>query len=406
MSGLRGPALALLLVIAAAAAPSAATAPAPPARKPAPSAGKPEASAGELERLRRAAEEKRKLARQLKSREKSVLGQLRKSDEALGATRRYIQLMESRELAIQNEINSREILLEAARRELDVRRARLKTWMREAYVHGRARELEVMFSSSSFGDLLKRTYFVSLVMQEQRRSLEAFREQKRLVEEEKATLEARRGEIHTLRGRKEAERRHYQDLKETQKGEVARIRNERQSYEAAARELDAAAARMQKLLADLEEQRRRALRQGSDAVEMELDRNNFGANRGRLPWPAAGDLVGRFGLETHAKWGTQVRNNGIDIRAAEGSPVKCVGDGRVELADWLAGYGESVIVNHGQGYYSIYSHLASTSVKAGDRVSLGQTLGTVGDSGSLKGTCLHFEVRKGREAQNPEAWLR
>ena len=76
------------------------------------------------------------------------------------------------------------------------------------------------------------------------------------------------------------------------------------------------------------------------------------------------------------------------------------------MSDWLPGYGQSVIVNHGQGYYSIYAHLGSSSVSTGSRVSAGQTLGTVGDSGSLKGPCLHFEVRRGREAQNPEVWLR
>jgi murein DD-endopeptidase MepM/ murein hydrolase activator NlpD len=101
-----------------------------------------------------------------------------------------------------------------------------------------------------------------------------------------------------------------------------------------------------------------------------------------------------------------VRNNGIDIRAPEGSAVRSVGDGRVEVSDWLPGYGQSIIVNHGQGYYSIYAHLSSSSVATGARVSAGQTIGTVGDSGSLKGACLHFEMRRGREAQNPESWLR
>src|SRR5262249_18739918 len=139
----------------------------------------------------------------------------------------------------------------------------------------------------------------------------------------------------------------------------------------AARELDAAAKRLQKVMADLEEQRRRRLKEGNDPLAIELDRNNFGANRGRLPWPAEGDIIGRFGLETHPEWGTQIRNNGIDIKAPEGSPVRCVGDGRVEVSDWLPGYGQSVIVNHGQGYYSIYAHLSSSSVSTGSRVSAG-----------------------------------
>jgi septal ring factor EnvC (AmiA/AmiB activator) len=363
-------------------------------------------NAEELNRLKRAAEEKRRLARELRGKEKGVLGRLRKADEALNATQRYIGQLASNEIRIQNEINTRELLLDDATRELDRRRMRLIGWMREAYKKGRARGLEVMFSAASFSDLLKRSYFLSAVMQQERRLLSSVKDQKRVVENEKLELENRRSQIVAVRGEKENESRRYQNLKETQKVEVSKIRSQRKSYEQAARELDAAAKRLQKVMADLEERRKRRLREGTDPLAQELDRNNFGANRGRLPWPATGQIIGRFGLETHPEWGTQVRNNGIDIKAPEGSAVRSVGDGRVEVSDWLPGYGQSVIVNHGQGFYSIYAHLGSASVTTGTRVAAGQTLGTVGDSGSLKGPCLHFEMRRGREAQNPESWLR
>jgi septal ring factor EnvC (AmiA/AmiB activator) len=365
-----------------------------------------DSNAEELKRLKKAAEEKRRLARELQGKEKGVLSRLRKADEALTATRRYVNQLESSEIRIQNEIGTRERLLGEAGVELENRRTRLIQWMREAYKRGRARGLEVMFSAASFSDLLKRSYFLSMVMDQERRFLESVKAQKKLVEEEKAALEGRRQEIVAVRGEKLNESRRFQNLKDTQKAEVSRIRNQRQSYEQAARELDAAAARLQKVMADLEEQRRRRLREGTDPLALELDKNNFGANRGRLSWPVTGEIIGRYGVETHPEWGTKVRNNGLDIRAPEGTPVRCVGDGRVEMVDWLPGYGQSVIVNHGQGYYSIYSHLGSTSVASGDRVAAGQTLGGVGDTGSLKGPCLHFEMRKGREAQDPAAWLR
>lgn len=373
--------------------------------RPKPPAAAPQTEE-ELQRLKQAAEEKRRLARELKGKEQGVLSQLRKSDEALSATRRYIQELESREQGLDGEIELHERALGLAGQELERRRDRLSGWMREAYKHGRTRNLEIFFSSASFSDLLKRTYFLSLVMQEQRRLMTAVREQREVVQEEKSELEASQRHVAALRDEKEGERTRYQTLKKSQSAEVGRIRGQRKSYEAAARELEAAASRLQKLLADMEEKRKRRLREGQDQLSIELDRNNFGANRGRLPWPAQGEVIGRFGLETHPEWGTQIRNNGLDIRADEGSPVRCVGDGAVELVDWLPGYGQSVIVNHGQGFYSVYAHLGSTSVSADGRVSAGQTIGTVGDSGSLKGVCLHFEIRRGREAQNPESWLR
>ena len=95
-----------------------------------------------------------------------------------------------------------------------------------------------------------------------------------------------------------------------------------------------------------------------------------------------------------------------ETSALEGAEVRSVGPGIVDLVQWLPGYGETVIVNHGRSFYTIYGHLGSINVRPDDRVDPGHLLGTVGDTGSLKGVCLHFEVRQGGEAQDPMLWLR
>lgn len=378
----------------------AATAPSP--KSPAPV----DASPDELDRLKKAAEDKRRQARELKGKEQGILNQLRKSDEALSASRRYLSRLDTQQKLLDIEIERKEEGLTRAGAELERRRQRLAGWMRQAYKKGRTRNLEIFFSSADFGDLLKKSYFLSAVMQQERHVIEDVREQRLLVETEKVELEHRERQVHSLRGEKEAEQDKYRSLKQAQGAEVSKVRGQRQSYEQAARELESAATKMQKLLANLEEQRKKRLKGGQDNLALELDKNNFGANRGRLPWPVQGQIIGNFGLETHPEWGTQIRNNGLDIRAEEGTPVRSVGEGRIELVDWLPGYGQSVIVNHGQSYYSVYSHLASVSVEVGARIEAGQVLGAVGDSGSLKGACLHFEIRKARDAQNPSGWLR
>jgi murein DD-endopeptidase MepM/ murein hydrolase activator NlpD len=231
----------------------------------------------------------------------------------------------------------------------------------------------VLFTAESFGDLLKRGYFLSVMVQAEKRLVESVREQREAVEAQKKEIEERQAEIAAVRREKEGQKRHIQELRGGQQAEVTRIRGQRQSYEAAARELEASATRVQKFLADFEARRQRAQREGKkDEVEIQLDKNNFGANRGRLPWPTQGTVIGNFGLETDPQWGTQVRNNGVDIRAEDGAPVKAVADGRVEMTDWLPGYGQSVILNHGQGYYSVYAHLGSDNVQVGGRVTAGR----------------------------------
>ena len=187
------------------------------------------------------------------------------------------------------------------------------------------------------------------------------------------------------------------------------IRTQRQAYEAAAAELEKTARDLQRLLSQLERRRReeeqRALSQGRAPEPYTGD---FVKGRGALEWPVRGPLVGRFGPEKHPRFGTTVVNNGIDIQSAAGTPVRSVAKGRVDFTnDDYSSFGQVVIVNHGDGYYTLYAHLAEIAVKIGEEVASGQTIGRVGDSGtSLKGTVLHFEVRKGAGALNPEDWLR
>jgi murein DD-endopeptidase MepM/ murein hydrolase activator NlpD len=115
--------------------------------------------------------------------------------------------------------------------------------------------------------------------------------------------------------------------------------------------------------------------------------------------------VGRFGVEMHPRFGTKVPSNGIDIAAPAGAPIVAVAAGTIEFVDWLPGYGRCVIVNHGGGFYTLYAHCSRTLVAKGAKVAAGQKVAEVGDTDSVKGTILHFEIRKGQDAMNPEEWL-
>jgi len=132
----------------------------------------------------------------------------------------------------------------------------------------------------------------------------------------------------------------------------------------------------------------------------------FAANEGRLPWPAAGPVDVAFGQRVERAYGTVTSHNGLDIRAKAGSPVQAVAAGRVVFADWLEGYGQLVIVDHGEHYHSLVAHLGRIDVAVGDQVSAGTVLGTVGDTGSMRGTVLYFEIRDHGTPVDPAAWLR
>jgi septal ring factor EnvC (AmiA/AmiB activator) len=133
--------------------------------------------------------------------------------------------------------------------------------------------------------------------------------------------------------------------------------------------------------------------------------NASGTGRSRLPWPIEGQVLTRFGLQRHPQFGTTIYRRGIEIQAREGESVKAVRDGQVVFADWYKGHGKLVILDHGNGMYTLYGNLSQLDLKQDSRVSKGQVLGLAGETGSLKGAKLYFEIRQNGEALDPLAWL-
>lgn len=110
-------------------------------------------------------------------------------------------------------------------------------------------------------------------------------------------------------------------------------------------------------------------------------------------------MVRQFGLQLDPRYGTRTRNQGIDIACAEGSAVTAVDSGLVSFADRFRGYGLTVILEHGSGFYSIYSRLRDIRVLTGRRIAAGDTIGSASDT-------IHFELRVGGKSVDPLDWLR
>ncbi|MEZ4473392.1 MAG: peptidoglycan DD-metalloendopeptidase family protein [bacterium] len=134
---------------------------------------------------------------------------------------------------------------------------------------------------------------------------------------------------------------------------------------------------------------------------------HFAEEYGRLPFPVPGPIVGPFGERVDAEaGGTRVFSSGVRIEAAAGIPVRAVYSGRVAFAGWYQGFGNLVILDHGEGYHTLYAHLADIRCAAEAVVAQGEILGPVGDTGSLVGPQLYFEVRVEGQAEDPRKWLR
>lgn len=362
----------------------------------------------ELDEIRRQAAEKRRAAAALKPRETRAIGDLRRTERELSSSRGRLRKLQQRRQSLGAQLEVTRANLERSIVTLEAQRARLRTRLRGMYMTGPARELEYLLSTGSFAQLLTRWDFLNMVAEQDRILLEDVRDQKEEVEAAQQRLEGNLTEVQVVQQRTSQESQKLASLRSEKAKTVKNIQSERQSYEAAAAELERTAKRIQSLLAQLERRRREeAAKARTEGRNPQPYSGDFAKGLGQLDWPVRGSVVGQFGIETHPRFGTQIRNDGIDISAPIGTSVVAVAKGRVDFAnDDYEGIGGMIVLNHGDGYFTVYSHLDAVLVGSGQEVQPGTPIGRVGDAGSLKGPILHFEVRKGSAAQNPETWLR
>lgn len=136
-----------------------------------------------------------------------------------------------------------------------------------------------------------------------------------------------------------------------------------------------------------------------------LQRKDFESMKGRLKWPYNGRISLRYGKIYNQRHNTYYFHNGIDISANEGSPINSVYYGKVVFADWYRGYGNLIIIDHNDGFYTLYAHLSEFLVNIDDMVEEGDLIAYSGDTGSMKGPILYFEIRRYQETFNPIEWL-
>ena len=365
-----------------------------------------------LERLQSEIRRRRAEAERLGERERSVLGELREVERELGVTRQLLETLEQ-EIAVKaREIARLTRELARAQDRLVVQRQILARRLRSIYKLGRFGTLEILLRSDSFADALGRYKYLRLIAEQDARLVGSIERLEASTRADRMALDRARGELDERRAERLAQARSLEASETERRAMLDRVKGERSEQLRAADALEAETRKIQQLLAALE--RRRAEREAARRRAAEAGGAPAAAPRastltgdlGNLDWPVDGEIVARFGRAVHPVYRTEVVNNGIDIAAPKGAPVRAVGEGEVVYADWNGGYGLMLILDHDGGYYSIYAHLERAAAGVGQRVPKGAIVGTVGESGSLAGPRLHFEIRQEGRAVDPIQWLR
>ncbi len=359
-----------------------------------------------LEQTQKQLREERAKAAEAKRRETSLLSELEAIEQALGGKRRELGALNARIVKAQTEIRR----LEGEIRRLEAHRAGqeelLSRRLRAMYkLQNQGGVLPVIFAGDDpMAQAVQLRHLTTLAVVDAR-LIREYRGTGESLGERKGRVEEQRQELSSLRARVEEER-HAVDREATRRRVLlAKVQEERAYHERMAGELTEAARRLEALIRDLQARQRRVAKLPPGKA-VEPPAVGFGALRGSLPWPTEGRVVGEFGEQVHPRFGTRTFKRGIDIEAGDGSGIVAVYAGHVVYTGWFKGYGNLIILDHGNDYYTLYAHAAEIRVQEGDDVRQGQMIGTVGDTGSLAGPRLYFEVRYQGRPQDPAEWLR
>ena len=311
-----------------------------------------------------------------------------------------LRLLEDELVTRQKELTRVRAMLTAAELELSLetdraiaKKTELEKNMKALYAFGQAGYVSMVFSSTSLVDTLKRGDYLGRLIAYNRGQLEAYVRKVGELEARRVDLEKKRRRAVDEEAAVRAKIRGAFERRSERMAIIARIKKDPQLQAVMARE-------------SLKQTRRldETVTAAADAARA-APAGGFAGKKGTLRWPARGVVEAGFGMEEDEVYGAKRQRKGWDIRARFLSEVVAIADGSAAHVGWMRGYGNVLVIDHGDGFLTINAHLARAEKAVGDRVTAGEVVGFVGDTASNKGPFLYFEIRHKGKPLDPAEWL-
>ena len=322
-----------------------------------------------------------------------LTGELQEIEVAIAKQRLRIKEIER----LQAKANKRKAELDAelAEREahLDTESEELAAQVRTAYMSGSQEKIKLLLNQKDPATLGRLMAYYRYLNDYRAENIAEVTEQIRRLDELQGEIAAETARLQSLADERYAE---LSQLNSSQEERKVLLGDLRQRIALGGREVERLAAQEQdltRLIAEL------TTILSDYPITSEQP---FTSHKGKLTWPVAGTLIHDFG---QPRAGSSIRWNGVVLAAPPGREVRAVYHGRVAFADWLAGMGLLVIVDHGEGYMTLYGYNETILKNAGDWVAPGDVIATVGDSGGQSQPALYFELRRGANPVNPRQWV-
>ncbi len=356
----------------------------------------------ELGSIKKKIQEEKQRVRDMGKKESSVLSQLNALDRNLAKKEKEWKSLDQRLKVVAGKVKKASQVLEFLNQTMAAQEKFLAYRLIALYKSSDAADLpQVLFSSQSYEDFMSNQRYLTSILQQDRQLMEDYRKRQQAAGDNREHLRAGEKELRELKHQTEQKRAEIQKDRKEKTRLLDSVRDGKRLHLAAIKELENASEQLQGLINRLERELRAKARQEIFTPSGK----GFGALRGKLALPVEGPLLSTFGRNENPRFNTFTVQKGIEIEAPLGAEIRAVYDGRILYADWFKGYGKILIIDHGEGYYTLSGHASSLLKKVGEEVRTGEVIGLVGDTGSLKGPCLYFEIRQRGKPLDPLEWL-
>jgi murein hydrolase activator len=382
----------------------------------------------ELQKLRSDIQAYTRKLNESEKKEKVTLDRLDDLEHNSILIRKLIQKLREEELGMTVEIDTAKAAIANLEGQLQFLKSHYANYVRSVYKNGRVYDVELLFSSKSINQLSIRIQYLKKFSEQRAKDLQGISENKAVLEQKNLQLHMKLLSERQLLSEKTREEGNLKKTFSERQTVLKKIRKNKQTYKKELIRKTEASKKIENLIADLIEKERirkereeaeKRERLAAEARARELNKSiapptpqpvdtkaaiAFDRRRGKLRWPVArGTVQTPFGNQTHPVLKTVTQNTGIDIATPSGSDVYAVADGDVAVLSFIPGFGNVLILNHNNGYRTVYAHLSEVTVSESQPVTEGTIIAKSGDT--VAGAILHFEIWKEREKQNPEWWL-
>jgi septal ring factor EnvC (AmiA/AmiB activator) len=339
--------------------------------------------------------------------EKSSARKVSNLSEEIGLLQKLLKELAKEEKLLQADISRMERKINESENSLEELRKLYAKRLSSMYKKGQLSNLERVLSSTSWRQAIYRSKYLKIISKIDRETHDTIRSLLIEVGKQKLSLESALRKKKYLKREREQTLSQVRSKKKKEQRELTRIRKSKKELtnylsekQVGMNQLEVIINKIREDIARLEREERIRKQQ------MALQSKEFPKLKGQLAWPAEGRISAKFGRQWNPKLKTTTENPGIDIKGKPGSEIKTVLGGVVTTITFIRGYGTTIIIDHGSGFYTVYSHVTNVETNVDSQVNSGDVIAFMGDSGSINGSQLHFEIWGEGKKLNPESWLK